>query len=243
MPKNAFSETRRTETSLTDFTGGLSVIGAAQIVEDAVCDFFHSFGFDNPALRKNHNSIWVFTKNRIDFENTAEWGELVTAECRISKQTAATVWVDTRLVKEDGKTVAFYARTEICAIDLEKQAIKRLSSVGFPQFDVKEDYDKRSFTRFSADNSEKVRSFKVLPSSIDYSDHTNNVEYIRFAIDSLSCGEISDRGVAAVEAHYLKQTREGDILDIACSRVGNEVVFDMTGGNIKVAACRLTFKK
>ena len=68
----------RVTASQTDAGIGLSVLGAAQIIQDNVCAFFACFKKDNIALKTGYNSVWVFVKNKFKRLAVAEWNEEIT---------------------------------------------------------------------------------------------------------------------------------------------------------------------
>ena len=237
-----YSVQKTISTSETDFTGALSLIGAAKIVQDVICDYFATFGFDNLSLRSKFGCVWVFTKNVIKTPLPCGWAKKLTIKTFVTRVSNVSVWVDTSFVREDGET-AVYSRTEMCVLDLAKQCVRRISDINFPTENILfEPEQELSFSRFIVEGGEMRSSFNVPPSAIDYSNHTNNVEYIRFCVDATSCKEVVDRKIGGVEIHYLNQTREGYPVTVFAKNEGNTTYFKISSENAVAARCAITFK-
>ena len=114
--------------SETGVKKGISVIGAAHMIEDNVCAFFAAFGRDSASVRAKYNVVWMFVKNKFRFGADVVWNEEISEESFFTQIAAASVTVDTVIKNSKGETVV-YARTETCAIDLDTYRIRRISSV------------------------------------------------------------------------------------------------------------------
>lgn len=221
---------------------GLSVIGAAQIVEDSVCAFFASFGKDNVSLSTNYNAVWVFVKNKFQMRAVARWNEEITVETYFTEITKVTAVVDTVIKKASGE-IAVFARSESCVVDFSSFKIRRISSVEFPEnmavYPSAAGFD---FTRFSGENLSKIYKFTVPSTSIDGCRHLNNVEYLRFILNTFSVSQELEHPVFETEIHYVNQALEGEEITIFCDK-GDSGIFELKNGEKLVAKCKITRKQ
>ena len=71
-----------------------------------------------------------------------------------------------------------------------------------------------SFTRFPRSSVNLLEAVKVRSTNLDYCSHTNNIEYLRFVLNTYSAKTFLEREIARIEIHYGNQTFEGDEIEI-----------------------------
>ncbi len=210
--------------SITDSMANLSVIGMFQTVEDAVTELLGELKADNMTMKKEYNTVWVFTRNRIKILKNIAWNEDFYTACFISSITRATVNVDIA-IKNQSEELCVYSRVELCALDLQTERIKRISAVGIadrimqekPETDI-------AFTRFDRGELPEYGQVQVKYTNIDFSRHTNNIEYIRFMLNTYSVRELETRPVKEMEILYTNQSFEGDVLTLRRSSLDGKDV-------------------
>ncbi len=206
---------KRTVTaSLTDPQANLSVIGVFQVVEDAVTAMLGELNADNITMRNRHNAAWVFVKNRIRRFKDLGWGQEFSTVCFLSSATPITANADVEIRDEKGELCAC-SRVELCALDLQTGRIRRFSSFGFDGAAAAEQGEvDLPFTRLDCEDLPEVAQVQVKYTNIDFTRHTNNIEYIRFMLDTYSVAELQDRPVREMEIVYVSQSFEGDLLSV-----------------------------
>lgn len=215
---------------------GISVIGAAQIIEDNVCAFFASFGKDNVSLSTDFGAAWVFVKNKFQRRAPARWNEEITVESYFTEITKANVVVDTVIKNSEGE-VAIYARSFACVVDLKSFKIRRISSVEFPEnMEVYPSLAGFDFTRFSGESLSLIDEFTVPSTSIDGCRHLNNVEYLRFILSTAPVALELENPVFETEIYYVNQALEGERIKIFSGR-GESEVYELKSGEKLVAKC------
>ena len=233
-----YTENFKITASMTDMGEGVSILGIAQIIQDNVSAFFSRYGKDNVSLKRDYNSVWVIVKNRFKKLDVAYWNERVTAKSFITKRTSATVIIDTEIIKEDG-TVAVVARTEMCVISLDTQRIVRIEKVGLSEeigvYPTNADFE---FSRFEFSDLKDIYSFTVPSTSIDFCNHFNNVEYLRFILNTVPVNYGLTHVVKDLEIHYVNQSREGDSLNILSKREGVEDYYEVINGDKVAVRCK-----
>ncbi len=216
---------QKVSASITDSLANLSVIGIFQTVEDAVTELLGELKADNITMKKADNAIWVFAKNRIKILKNIAWNEDFYTVGFISSITRATVNVDIA-IKSKSEELCAYSRVEMCALDLQTGQIKRIAAVGGadrmmpekPETDI-------AFTRFDRGELPEYGQVQVKYTNIDFSRHTNNIEYIRFMLDTYSVRELETRPVKEMEILYTNQSFEGDVLTLRRSSLDGKDVF------------------
>ena len=210
---------------MADSQANLSVIGIFQIVEDSVTGLLGELGSDNIAMKKKYNAAWVFAKNRVKILENITWNEEFHAACFISSITRATVNVDTA-IRDKSEKLCVYSRAELCALDLPPGKIIKIPAPGMdagmvtekPEADI-------SFTRSHKGELPENGQVQVKYTNIDFSRHTNNIEYVRFMLDTYTVRELEARPVREMEISYTGQSFENDTLTIRRGSFGEKDVF------------------
>ena len=73
------------------------------------------------------------------------------------------------------------------------------------------------------------------------SQHTNNVEYMRFIFNTYPAERIKKTPIRGVEIKYINQTYENDVLDIYKVTTGNTDMFLVKSNGKDILRCDVTF--
>ena len=79
----------------------------------------------------------------------------------------------------------------------------------------------------------------VKSGDIDFVQHTNNVSYIRFIMNTYTVKELRERPVKAIEVRYAGQTHEGDLLSIRKAEQDGKELFDVALGDTVAVECEI----
>lgn len=195
-----------------DPSGRLSLVGALTLIEDAVTATMAKLELDGFTVRRKYGALMVFSKNHLKFLQDLNWQDKITVECFFSSCSVARLNADV-CVKKNGK-IAMYARTEICAVDAVNGRIRRMEAVGVKQ-QVKVVCAPYDLVWNAMDGEGKLKdTVTVRTGNIDYAGHTNNVEYIRLLLDTLSLEEWRTMAPKELQVTYLNQSFLGDVLSI-----------------------------
>ncbi len=220
----------------------LSYLSVYEIIEDSVTELLHGFGFDGLTAMSKYGGMWVFTKNSIRFVRRPAWLDKFTVRCYISGHSALRMFVDTELISESGEQL-IRSRVEICGLDLETGKIRKPETLGFDaKYEHPEPLDEIGFVRFPKDHLPLSESVKVRSMNIDYCSHTNNVEYVRFILNTYSTAELAERELEGIEMHYDGQSYEGETLDIEKLADPDGDRFFVRCGGTEKTACRIVWK-
>ena len=199
---------------MTDPLANLSVIGCFQIAEETVTELMGKLKIDGITVKKAYNAVWVFAKSKLKVIRNIAWNEQYTVVGFISKVTRVSIDIDVE-IKNKSDELCAYLRVELCALDLQSGKIRRVSTVGVddsiqaetPETDL-------SFSKFDAENLPEVAQAKIKYTNIDFEGHTNNKEYIRFALNTFSIQELAMCPIEELDIVYVNQTYENDDLTI-----------------------------
>ena len=236
-----FTKTQKIGASMVGSGAKLSAIGTFQIVQDAVTDFMGELKIDGITVKRKFNAFWVFVKTRVKFFKTLAWSEECTVTAFISSMSLAKMCVDVKVSGSD-KSTAFYARVELCVLDISTQRIIKLSAVGVEKSMLSDEtaldiiYGK--FDEIDVPLFEKV---KVRSTNIDHSHHTNNLEYLRFIMNTYSVEEIEKRVMKEMEVVYASQSYENDELDVLKIQKTDRDFIVLQKDNKPVIKCEIVF--
>ena len=213
--------------SICDPNVKLGVTGTFDLVQDYLTEMMSRMEIDGVSLRAKYGCVWVFTRNRTLIERELVWNEPYTAESFISSAKGAKMTVDTALKDENGN-ICVYSRVEMCAMDLRTLKIKRIREVGIDEnTHAEEPLMPLEFSRMKHEGLRELEKITVRSGDIDFIQHTNNVSYVRFVMNTYSVKELRERPVRAIEVRYAGQTHEGDVLSIRKGYEGEKELFDI----------------
>lgn len=200
----------------------LSLIGSFQIIEDAITELMGLLKTDGITAKEKYKAMWVYSKTRIRFFKNIKWNNEVSIKSFISHISIAKINVDV-VVKDNKEDIVLYSRTELCALDIDTQRIRKVATVGIEQ-SMLEDCETKDieFAKFEMVDLPNIEKVRVKSSNIDFLHHTNNIEYIRFILDTYSVSEIERKPIKEFEIIYANQSFENDILDIRKINLNNK---------------------
>ena len=200
--------------SVMDTEGYLSVVGLYQLIQDAVTELMGLHGIDGATSKRVYNAFWVYIRSRVKVMKRLWWNSKYTVTAFFSRISAATIAIDVCVTNEAGET-AYYARTELCPLDIESKRIRRVTTVGVNKDMVSNRAAETiEFCEFDGENLPLTESVKVRSQHIDFSHHTNNVEYVRMIMNTYSVAEIEALDIKEMEVIYAGQSYENDTLNI-----------------------------
>lgn len=114
------------------------------------------------------------------------WNTKTKAVAFVSSLSPIRLEVETDLFDENDKLL-FAAKTEMCAIDFVERKIRKISTLEFPKdmevapSNINEPFSKMK-TEFEF--SDLIYSQKIYASDTDFTNHTNNVRYVKFLMNT-----------------------------------------------------------
>ena len=219
----------------------LSVIGLFGVVESSITECMGTLNIDAITVKREYNAFWVFTKNRIKILNSLTWGDTVCVESFISSLSSAKMVIDTALKTAQGELVA-YSSCEMCVLDIATGRIRRTSTVGIDEsFVVEQPQVNIEFEKIDDTDLPMIEAVTVQSTNVDYSQHCNNVEYLRFLMNTYSVEELVTRPVGEIEVCYVSQSYEGDVLTVHKQSSENADTLAIKKDGKTVIKCEILF--
>lgn len=229
--------------STMDTEGNLSVLGTYELIQDAITELMGLNKADGRIARDVYNALWVYVKTRVKFYKKIAWKEDYTVNAFFSCITPAKIAIDVE-VKNTADEVAVYSRTELCALDITTQRIRRMFTVGInADLLTKRQVPEIEFSKFDTVDLPVVDTVKVKSTNIDYSHHTNNTEYVRFIMNTYSVAEIEKMQIKEIELVYAGQSFENDILTLKKLEQQNKHLAVLEKDGSPVIKCEITLGK
>ena len=228
--------------SMCDSKLKLSIIAADEIVENSVSELMGDLGIDGIVAMEKHKAMWVMTKNQIRFLRRPGWREGFVVKCFISWHSLITINIDT-VIESESKEVLIKARTELVAIDLESGRIRKIETVGFTsEMEYPEPTEGIELTRFPKEGGEQISKVTVQSTSLDYCNHTNNVEYLRFMLNTYNAEHFRTHEPDLIEIHYASQSFEGEELEIYRMETENGDLFNILRNGTGITSCKAIWR-
>ncbi len=219
----------------------LSYIGLFDVIEDAITEGMGVLKLDGVTVKRDYNAFWVFTKNKVRLFGTFAWGEKMSVESFVSFLSPAKMIVDTALKNADGALVA-YSSCEMCVLDIATGRIRRTSTVGIDEtFVVEAPQLQVAFDKIVDDDLPQVDTVTVRSTNVDYSQHCNNVEYLRFLFNTYTAEELQHMSVKEIEVCYVAQSYEGDALTVHKRAEPERDVLSVKKNGATVVKCAVTY--
>ena len=217
----------------------LSALGVFQLVENAITEGMAAQHIDGVTVKRLYNAFWVFTKNKVKILGEVAWGDTVNIESFVSQIYAAKLCVDTALKDTNGQIVA-YSRCEMCPLDIATGRIMRTSAVGVDERIIAEPaLLDIAFDKLDCDNMPTVEDVTVRSTNIDFSQHTNNVEYLRFIFNTYSVSDLLARPIREIDVNYVSQSYERDVLTVHKKSCEGFDLFAITKSAHPVIKCKI----
>ena len=227
--------------SMCDGKLKLSILAADGIVENAVTELMGDLGIDGIVAMEKYKAMWLIVKNNICFVRRPVWREEFTVRCYISNHSAVKLYIDTIVGSKDGDLL-LKARTELASVDLESGRIRKAETVGFsPDMAHPVETEGLEFSRFPKTGTDFVESVEVRSTSLDYCYHTNNIEYVRFMLNTYDIEHFKTHEPARLEIHYADQSFEGEKLDIEKMPYEDGDLFKIMRDGTVITSCQISW--
>ncbi len=223
----------------------LGLVEAMTLPQDMVTEYFETIKSDNIILKNENNAIWVVAKAKLHFNQYPNWRDLIYGRSYTTKVKPIRVEIETTFKNENEETI-FSVKQESCAIDLDTRRIRKVETVNYPvDMEIEENVIQDSYSKLNETFSEDdfVYEQKVYVTDIDYSRHTNNVVYVRYIVNTLSCEFLDNNQITDFEIHYINESREGEILRIYKKEKESSMEFLIKEGEREIIRASLDYSK
>ena len=199
----------------------LSWDSVVDIYMDGVTDLFSNLGFDGTIIVKKFGASWVVVQNKMLFFRMPYWRERYVTECFISKVSGAKIDADMAFISKESGELLAYGRGELCALNLETGRPHKVGGVIVDK--EKYTHPERvpvQFEKYGDSELPFACSRRSAYMDIDYLHHTNNVAYVRMALDARDVAYWEAHPLVSLETHFVRQSHEGDLLTVQMDDAG-----------------------
>ncbi|MBR2282247.1 MAG: hypothetical protein IJ863_06470 [Spirochaetales bacterium] len=193
----------------------LDLVNATSIVQEMNTEYFKTFKCDNISCKERDNALWVITKTRLHFVKTPTWGDVISGVSGSIKTHGYKTEIDTAFTC--GPSLSFVARQELFVIDATTREPRRIDTIGYPaDMEYVPETVPLRFFRIKEELGEQdlVYTDHFRLSDIDYSNHVNNVVYVRYVLNALNPSFFESRRIVDFEIQYRHECYEGHELSV-----------------------------
>lgn len=173
-------------------------------------------GVDGPTLLEKSNAFWVLSKFKLKFNRLPVMDEALAAETWPTTVKGVRFGRDFLMTKNGENLVA--GTSEWCTLDYTTKEIRRTNSVCYPT-----DMPHRDFlsgagefirVRETVSDEDFNHTHTCRFVDIDTNKHTNNIAYLRMALNCFSPDEFEKLNLDEMQISFLAQTFFGDEIKI-----------------------------
>ena len=179
---------------------------------------FHSkeMGVDGITTVQKSNAYWVLSRLKFKIFRLPRLDETLQLETFPTTYSAVRFMRDCK-ISVDGE-LAVAGVSEWCTLDVDTLSIRKTSTICYP-FEMEHRQDRSGageFLKIKEEISEEdfCYSCKSLFVDIDTNGHTNNVAYLRMALNCFGVQEFSSQQFSEFEVAYVNQTYHGDEISL-----------------------------
>lgn len=216
--------------SMVDSGMHVTLLSLAKIIEDATTEFLSENGFSSKDLNHTYHAIMVVLRNHIIFHSRVHFMDTIISKVDAIRKSSVAIILRTRLYRENEVEPLVTSYIQLSSIDMVTRRLRNLDEFK-PYMDLKAEEENVSikglFNRYTDYVSENTIKKEALVEStdIDYSNHLNNISYIRYFMNCLKSSELRHLLYKEMEINYIKEAKEGEKLTIEYTKVDNQLYF------------------
>ncbi len=241
--KYEFSKELRADYSLMDFNFGLSITGAFDWQQDIITEFLGSLGSDNKSMSEKCGAAWVVAKTKLKIFRMPKWQEPVFARSYTTRLTGVAFDYEIAFRSGEGELL-FVMKSEVCAMDIQKRNLRRISSVLYPtDMECTDGVFTDAYRKPCTAETEWAYGYKVRSGDLDYTRHFNNVNYVKLALNALSPKFFDENRVTVLDIRFARECLYGQELEIFVGDTSVSKIFEIKRGEEVVANADMKYEK
>jgi len=202
--------------STVDRTGNLGLVELMNLNQDTITEFCGSLKSDNKTLRDKFNAAWIYTRIKAKIKALPFWNTKVHTKTFICSKSPVRMEVETNVYDSENNLLAAL-KTEMCVIDFNARKICPLAHIDFPkEIETSPSNITEPFAKFKTEFEENdcVYSQKIFASDTDFTNHTNNVRYVKYIMNTFDSDFYDTKKITDFEIIFSKESVAGDNLKI-----------------------------
>ncbi len=221
----------------------LSLVDAVYMAQEMNTDYFRSIESDNVTVKNRNDALWVLAKTRLHFVKTPIWGDVLEARSYTLKSRGFSTEIETTFTEGE---LRFVARQELCVIDATKREPRRIETISYPK-DMEAETEALSMRFFRLkeefDESALVYTDHFRLTDIDFSNHVNNVAYVRYLANALPKQFYEQNSIVDFEIQYRHECHEDHELKVYKKETGeNTIDLRITSDGNDAVDARIVFE-
>lgn len=222
----------------------VGLLPALSIMQDNMCEYFRLLGADGFSMIPVCNCFFVITKTKLKFIRNPLWLEsvkLVTDMCKLSNIRVNLI----NNILDLNANPCVVGMQEMCAIDVTDRRLRKIEATLLPkEIDLVENEYNIDFSKLDGvfKDSDLVDTIQIGLNNLDFYKHTNNLEYVKFMINTFTLKEFESLKIDEFEIHYLIESRYGDILKIYRKEIENGFEFLIKSEDKVITKAKLKIK-
>lgn len=237
----------KTEIRYSQVDSGLHVtlLALAQIIEDATTKYLDIHHLSGGYLNKKYGAIVVVLRNHLIFHERCHFKDVLLSKVHLVRKSSVAFTLKTLIYRqgeEEKPLITSYI--QISAIDMNTRELRSLTSFSeFNELNVDDFMNTHVlFSKYSDEEDETTfyRTTRVESSDIDYSNHLNNIAYIKYFMNCLSASELRHLRFKEMEINYIQEAREGQEMLISCTKKDSALYFSAKIDSNTVTKAKIT---
>ena len=221
-----------TEIRYSQVDSGLHVtlLALAQIIEDATTKFLDIHHISGGYLNKKYGAIVVVLRNHIIFHERCHLGDVLLSKVDIVRKSSVAFTLQTLIYRkgeEEKPLITSYI--QIAAIDMKERTLRSITAFSeFNELQVTCPLNTHVlFSKYKDEEDETTlyRKARVESTDIDYSNHLNNIAYIKYFMNCISAWDLRHLRFKEIEINYIEEAIEGQEMEIAYTKKDNVIHF------------------
>ncbi len=214
--KNYYELNKLITISDVDSKYNLRIDNLLNIIQDI--STFHSYELkvDRETLVNSSNAFWVLSKLKLVFNKLPKWNEQITFK------TWPTTLSTFRFFREfavfSNSCENAIGNSEWCLLDATTKTLRKSDSINYPtQMEhLPANPNMPTFERIRVEvlKEDYNYTYKVAYTDLDCNNHTNNVSYVKMALNAFTPQELDEILFKGIEINFLNQTYYGDMINI-----------------------------
>jgi acyl-CoA thioesterase FadM len=214
--------------SMVDSGMHVTLLSLAKIIEDATTAFLNDNGFSSKELNHTYHAIMVVLRNHIHFIKRVHFMDVLDSKVDVIRKSSVAIILRTRLYRSGEFDPCVESYIQLSSIDMVTRRLRNLDEFNAYQNLLAEEEIsiKGIFNRYleTMDNPTR-KEILVESTDIDYSNHLNNIAYVRYFLNCLPSSKLRHLPYKEMEVNYIKEAREGEHVTIEYQEMENILLF------------------
>lgn len=230
--------------SEVDHRFGLRPDHIATYLQDITDLHATEMGVDGKTLVNESNAFWILSKLKMKIHRMPQFGDLLTLTTWPHAVKGVRFLRD-YTIQKDGQLMAA-CTSEWCILDICDQKLRKADSIRYPHgmIHCEEQSGAGSFlrTRETVTDADHHHTYRSSFVDIDTNQHTNNIAYLRMALNCFTPDEYETLSIDELQINFLSQTFYGDTLEIYKKRIDGGYFITGKLGDQAVFTCTILLK-